>query len=85
MTSASDMWAVGCIGAELVTGKRLFESEVMIDRYIKDRYVDSAQVALLNRYPKIVDIIIKCLVVDPVERISVWRLLELLGESDDLV
>lgn len=82
LSTASDIWAFGCIGYELFTGHRLFESEASVDRFVHDGYVDQTQLAQLQRYPKILEILSYCIVPDPEKRWSIWFLLENLGQED---
>lgn len=83
LTPASDIWAIGCIGYELFTGNNFFDSEEMVERYVNNptTYLDSFQRSKLQGVPKMKDIISGCLHPDPVNRWTVWGLIEQLGPS----
>jgi len=84
LTTASDIWAIGCIGYELFTGRPLFESEAMIEHYLITGDVDQTQLALFQPYPAILKVIRNCVVADYKLRWNIWRLLDNLGQSDGI-
>ena len=84
LSTASDIWAIGCIGYELFTGTRLFESEASVENFVRNSFVDPQHLAALQAFPKILEVLHNCLQPDPRRRWSVWRLLEKLGQSDNL-
>lgn len=81
LTTAADIWAVGCIGYELFTGTRLFETEAMMEHFVNTGYVDPIQLAKLRERPKMFDVLSGCLNPNITMRSTTWKLLELLGPS----
>ena len=85
LTAKSDIWALGCIGYELFTGRQIFENEEMHEAFVRNSQIDPShikQVVLMEeREPQIHQIISACLVVDPDKRANVWTLLGLIGPS----
>jgi serine/threonine protein kinase len=75
----ADIWALGCIGYELFTGRRLFESEAMIEAYIKNGHTDSFQLARIKERPRMYAVLSGCLQINPATRSTVWKLMEQLG------
>ena len=72
----ADIWAVGCIGFEILTGRKLFSSAHMIERYYLIRTLPEEQLLILRQVPDIAGILSACLQVDPNDRWSVWILME---------
>ena len=89
LTQKSDIWALGCIGYELYTGRQLFEHEELLESYIRNMSLDSSHVkqviSMEQREPRMYRIISDCLVIDPDKRIDVWTLLGLIGPSDERI
>jgi serine/threonine protein kinase len=89
LTQKSDIWALGCIGYELYTGRQLFEHEEMLESYIRNMSLDPSHVKQViqmeQREPRMYRIISGCLVIDPDKRIDVWALLGLIGPSDERI
>ena len=87
LTYKSDIWALGCIGYELYTGRQLFEHEEMLEAYIRNMSLDSSHIkqviSMEQREPQMHNIIANCLVVDPDHRINVWTLLGMIGPSQE--
>lgn len=85
LTPKSDIWALGCIGYELFTGRQLFEHEEMLESYIRNMSLDSSHirqvVSMEQREPQMYQIISGCLIVDPDKRLDVWTLLGMIGPS----
>ena len=82
LSTASDIWAIGCIGYELFTGHRLFESETMIERYVLTGEVESTQMDLLQPYPAILEMLQNCVHPDDEKRWSIWILMDHLNRGD---
>ena len=61
ISGASDIWSIGCIGAELVTNRKLFESPEMLEAFIEDGDVDENQMELLRRAPEVIHILGGCM------------------------
>jgi serine/threonine protein kinase len=70
----SDIWAVGCIGAEILTGRPLFPTEQAVELYTERGVVDDAQNALFAMHPQISKILMGCLQKDKAKRWRVWQL-----------
>lgn len=85
LSPASDIWAIGCICYELSCGRRLFETEEMLENYIRKGHFDKSHFAHLNyikqKEPLIIHILEGCLAVDPNSRINVWTLLDRIGRG----
>ena len=74
LSQASDIWAVGCIGAELVTNRRLFDTPEMLEDYIANGRVDPLQYGILERHPEIINVLGGCLRVERDSRVSIFDL-----------
>lgn len=74
MSKEADIWAVGCIGFELLTGSKLFDSMEMIESYIRTLDLSRTKLASVKADPDIVRMISACLTVDRDRRPSVWFL-----------
>jgi serine/threonine protein kinase len=74
LSNASDIWALGCIGAELVTNRRLFETPAALDAFVERHEVDPALNALLQKEEDVTHILGGCMKVDPDERPSIFML-----------
>jgi serine/threonine protein kinase len=86
LTTAADIWAIGCIGYELYTGSRLFENEAMIEHYSENNHLfDHTLHYSLQRRPRIREILIGCLGITEASRWKVWKLQEKLGPFGDPV
>jgi serine/threonine protein kinase len=81
LSIASDIWAVGCIGYELFTGRPLFDSEAMIERFVLTGEVE-LQMDLLQSYPTILEVLQNCLHPDDKKRWSIWILMDHLNRED---
>jgi serine/threonine protein kinase len=80
LSEASDVWALGCIGYEIFTGVRLFDSERAIERYAYNgELADPTQVQAIQRsHPDIFSCIAGCLYTDPAKRWGVGYLLDVI-------
>jgi serine/threonine protein kinase len=78
LTPAADIWAVGCIGFELFTGTRLFETEAMVDHYVETGYIPDRQIQLnqLYKLKKIHGVLSGCMVSDPSKRSTIGNLFD---------
>lgn len=74
VSAASDIWAVGCIGAELLTGHPLFDSEQSVALFTQHDYIHGSQLSLLRMHPEILQIVMGCLQKDMTCR---WRVFQL--------
>jgi serine/threonine protein kinase len=81
ISTASDIWAVGCIGAELVTGSQLFATEQMLEAYIEREAVDSTQYTIIERDAEIFPILAGLLQRDRRRRWTIWDLQRELEKS----
>ena len=72
----SDVWSVGCLGFEFSTGRKLFESEAVVEEYAETGNIDPAKIALLQRQPDLMRVIEGCLQREPEERWSAWALVD---------
>lgn len=83
LSEASDVWALGCIGYELFTGLRLFDSERAIERFAYNgELADSSQVqAIEQSHPDIYACLAGCLQPDPAMRWGVGYLLDVIRNS----
>jgi serine/threonine protein kinase len=80
LTTAADIWAIGCIGWELFTGSRLFENEPMIQRYKKGvLHIDPIILSSLEEYPRMHEILSGCLDSRVANRWDIWTLQAKLG------
>jgi serine/threonine protein kinase len=77
----ADIWALGCIGYELFTGKRFFESEAMIENYIRTEYIDPIELARIRERPWMCGVLSGCLQINPDDRSTVWKLHEILDSA----
>lgn len=76
LAAASDIWAVGCIGYELFTGLKLFDSVEAIEAYIQTENLLPAQMNRIMQDPDIFQVLRGCLQIDPNERYSIWTLMD---------
>lgn len=74
LSTASDIWALGCIGAELVTNRRLFDSPQALAAFIERNYVDAEQNELLQKESEVTYILGGCMKVNPDDRVSIFML-----------
>jgi serine/threonine protein kinase len=80
LTTAADIWAIGCIGWELFTGSRLFENEAMIELYGNHTLpIDPIVQYKLQQRRRIHEILFACLDVKEANRWKIWKLQEKLG------
>jgi len=76
LSTASDIWAIGCMGYKLFTGVRLFDTVEMIEAYARTNRVDAARLRLVQQDADVTRILSGCLTINPRERWSVWNLLD---------
>jgi serine/threonine protein kinase len=76
LSPASDIWAIGCIFYELISGRQLFKTEDMLEHYINTGNIDKKRLGSIRELDsRIISILEGCLKVDPYARISIWALL----------
>lgn len=80
LTPAADMWAVGCIGFELLAGQKLFFSLEAIDRYCQTKAL-SQQLLIIQQVANIAQLLAGCLQINPNDRWNVWILMAHLQQS----
>jgi serine/threonine protein kinase len=76
LSTSADVWALGCIGFELVAGHRLFETDFKLEEFIKTERLDQADFEILEHYPTILKVLSGCLRIKPAERWGVGRFLD---------
>jgi len=81
LSRAADIWAIGCIGYELITGSPLFESADEIAACLARQAVDPSKFSRLGSMPKIREILSGCLTVNHSNRWSVWDLIQRLDSN----
>jgi serine/threonine protein kinase len=75
LAAPADIWAIGCIGYELVTGNPLFENDDEILSYAETNSLDEGKLAPIRQLPKIHRVLRHCLEPKPEDRWNVWVLL----------
>jgi serine/threonine protein kinase len=75
LTTAVDVWAIGCIGYELVTGRPLFDNDDEIISYAEMSSLDPGKTASIRQLPTIHRVLEHCLKPQPENRWNVWDLL----------
>lgn len=81
LTAAADIWAVGCIGYELITGNSLFDNDDEILSYAETGSLNPDKIAPIHELPNIYNVISHCLESNPNQRWNVWTLLANLGHA----
>lgn len=76
LSTAADVWALGCVGFELLTGRRLFENEFKLEEYIRNERLDQADYEILEHYPPVLKVLSGCLRISQSDRWGVGRFLD---------
>lgn len=88
-TSASEVYSIGCVAFELLTGKKPFEAETaleMISKHANEKIPLISDVVDFPIADEAVNLISRCLEKDPEKRIqSPRQLAEILSGGDDLI
>jgi serine/threonine protein kinase len=80
LSAASDIWTVGCIGAEIITRRPLFETPEILDAFVHYNRIDTAQLDLLRGQGELIHIIDNCVKVGPIDRRSVFDIRAMLEQ-----
>ena len=76
LSTASDIWAIGCMGFEFCAGRLLFESEEMVESFVQTGALEPSRAALIQQNQELAYILSGCLNSDPAQRWSIWQLLD---------